>query len=202
MPRYIKYGLVVFLIILAAGVAYYFNLQQRIRQLVMPSQDAIQPYLAEQPVFLPGTPTKRIKLFFPSTARDGLLEPEDRDINVSSQIGDEAKQIIAELIRGSKEGRGVVLPMETKLRGVFICADGLALVDLTKEASTNHPGGLTQEVSSIYAIVNSLTENIAAVDKVQILIEGVEAETLAGHIDISQPFSQDLSMTPLPAKNK
>jgi hypothetical protein len=197
MPRYIKYGLMVFVVILAVGTGYYFDLQQRIRQLVHPAQETIQPYLAERPVFSPDSPTRRVKLFFPSPVQDGLLEPEERDIHASSQIVDEAKQIIAELIRGSKEGRGAALPVETKLRGLFIGAGALAVVDLTREATDHHPGGLTQEVSSVYAIVNSLTENISAIEKVQILIDGSEAETLAGHIDISQPFLQDLSMTPL-----
>jgi spore germination protein GerM len=200
MPRHLKYGLIVLLIVFVAGLAYYFNLQEKIRQLVSSSPEPVQPYLTERPVFTEGTPTRRIKLFFPSSVRDGMLEPEDRDIHVSSQVTDEAKQIVAELIKGSKEGKGPALPLETKLRGVFLCADGLAVVDLTQDVSDRHPGGLTQEVSTVYAIVNSLTENISAIQKVQILIEGKEAETLAGHVVISKPFLQDLSMTPLPPR--
>ena len=53
------------------------------------------------------------------------------------------------------------------------------------------------ELASIYAVVNSLTQNVSKIDRVQILIEGAEAETLAGHIDLSRPFSEDLSMTVL-----
>jgi len=40
-----------------------------------------------------------------------------------------------------------------------------------------------------------LTQNVSKIDQVQILIEGAEAETLAGHVDLSRPFSEDLSMT-------
>lgn len=200
MPRYLKYGLIVLLIFFVAGLAYYFNLQGRIRQLMAPQAEPVQPYLTERPVFVEGTPTRRVKLFFLSAARDGMLEPEDRDIHVSSQATDEAKQIVAELIKGSKDGKGPVLPLETKLRGVFLCNDGLILVDLTREVSDQHPGGLTQEVATVYAIVNSLTENIPAILKVQILIDGRESETLAGHVDISKPITQDLSMTPLPPR--
>ena len=68
-------------------------------------------------------------------------------------------------------------------------------MDLTQDASLHHPGGLTMELASIYAVVNSLTQNVSKIDRVQILIEGAEAETLAGHIDLSRPFSEDLSMT-------
>jgi spore germination protein GerM len=200
MPRYLKYGLIVMLIFFVTGLAYYYNLQGKIRQLMAPQAEPVQPYLMERPVFVEGTPTRRVKLFFLSADRDGMLEPEDRDIHISSQPTNEAKQIVAELIKGSQDGKGRVLPLESKLRGVFLCNDGLAVVDLTREVAEQHPGGLTQEVASIYAIVNSLTENIPAIQKVQILIDGKVSETLAGHVDISNPITQDLSMTPLPPR--
>jgi germination protein M len=200
MPRYLKYGLIVMLIFFMTGLAYYYNLQGKIRQLMAPQAEPVQPYLMERPVFVEGTPTRRVKLFFLSADRDGMLEPEDRDIHISSQPTNEAKQIVAELIKGSQDGKGRVLPLESKLRGVFLCNDGLAVVDLTREVAEQHPGGLTQEVASIYAIVNSLTENIPAIQKVQILIDGKVSETLAGHVDISSPITQDLSMTPLPPR--
>lgn len=195
MPRHIKLGLVFLGLVLVLGISYYYNLQKHISQLVRPPQEPPQPYLVDKPVFSETAPLKRVRIFFPSKSRDGLLEPEEREIHSSDQISAEAKQIIAELIAGSKEGHSAAIPPETKLREVFVSEEGLAVVDLTKEVSVNHPGGLTQEVSSIYAIVNSLTENLPSIQKVQILIEGAEAETLAGHIDLSRPLRQDLSMT-------
>ena len=120
---------------------------------------------------------------------------EERDIRASDLSSVEAKQIVAELIRGPGGACGPALPAETKLRELFILKEGLAVVDFTKEISSNHPGGITQELASIYSIVNSLTQNVAGVKSVQILIEGSEAETLAGHIDISRPIAEDLSMT-------
>ena len=86
---------------------------------------------------------------------------------------------------------------ETGLRELFVTPQGLAVVDFTQEASSRHPGGLTMELASIYSVVNSLTQNVGKIGRVQILIEGAEAETLAGHIDLSHPFSEDLSMTVL-----
>ncbi len=200
MPRHLKYGLLVLILIFAGGLGYYYNLQEKIRQLMVSAPEPVQPYLTDRPVFGEGAPTRRVKLFFPSRGQDGMLEPEDRDIHSSTQASEEAKQIVAELIRGSKEGREAVLPVQTKLRALFLCNAGLAVVDLTREVSDFHPGGLTREVSSVYAIVDSLTLNIPSIQRVQILVEGAEAETLAGHVDISHPIGQDLSMTPLPAR--
>ena len=198
MPRHIKLGLICFALVMVMGTAYYYNLREHISRQVSPSQESSQPYLGEKPVYPESAPMKMATLFFPSRVKDGLLEPETREIHSSDQVSAEAKQIVAELIAGSKQGQGSALPPETRLREVFVSEDGLAVVDLTKEASVNHPGGLTQEISSIYAIVDSLTRSLGQIKNVQILIEGAEVETLAGHIDLSRPFSEDLSLTPLP----
>ncbi len=195
MPRHIKFGLIFLAIVLGFGVSYYYNLQKRISQFVRTSQEAPQPYLGAKPVFSETAPLRRVKLFFFSTSKDGLLEMEEREIHSSNQVSAEAKQIVAELIAGSKRGLMGPLSPDTKLREVFVMDSGLAVVDLTKDASLNHPGGLTQEVSSIYSIVDSLTQNLPSVKRVQILIEGLESETLAGHIDLSHPLAEDLSMT-------
>jgi len=194
MPRHIKLGLLSFGLVLVLGVSYYYNLQRHINQLVHPVPEPLQPYLVDRPTFSETAPLKQINLFFPAKVQDGLLEAEPRKIYSSDQVAIEARQIIAELIAGSRADRDAALPIETKLREVFITDSGLAVVDLTKEASSNHPGGLTEELMSIHAIVKSLTENLSTVAAVQILIEGVEVETLAGHVDLTHPFSRDSSL--------
>jgi spore germination protein GerM len=136
-----------------------------------------------------------VKLFFPSNRQDNLLDVEERDIRSSELPSEEGKQIVAELINGSRERRLPALPSQTRLRELFVTPQGLAVVDLTQDASLHHPGGLTMELASIYSVVNSLTQNVGKIVRVQILIEGTEAETLAGHVDLSRPFAADLSMT-------
>jgi Sporulation and spore germination len=191
MPRHIRIGIVCLAILSVVGASYYYNLQRRIHELVRPTREAPQPYLATQPVFSEAAPLRKVKLLFPSATQDGLLEPEERDIHVSDLPSAEAKQIMGELITGSRQGRLPALPPKTQLRELFITDEGLAVVDITREARDSHPGGLTQEVTSIYAIVNSLTQNVKGIESVQIVIEGAEAETLAGHIDLTRPFHED-----------
>jgi hypothetical protein len=201
MPRHILFGLVFLALISLVGVSYYYDLQRRIQELVRPSPDPV-PYLAAPPAVSPSAPLRKVKLFFPSGRQDDVLEVEERNIRTSDLPSEEAKQIVAELIGGSREGRLPALPSDTRLRELFVTAEGLAVVDLTQEASLHHPGGVMMELASIYSVVNSLTQNVGRINRVQILIEGVEAETLAGHIDLSRPFSEDLSMTVLSGSTK
>jgi hypothetical protein len=196
MPRHILFGLIFLALISLVGLSYYYDLQKRIHELVRPGPEPT-PFMAIPPAVSPSAPLRKVKLFFPSSKPDNLLEVEERDIRSSELPSEEGKQIVAELIRGSRERRLPALPAETGLRELFVTAQGLAVVDLTQEASSRHPGGLTMELASIYSVVNSLTQNVGKIARVQILIEGTEAETLAGHIDLSHPFSEDLAMTAL-----
>jgi Sporulation and spore germination len=196
MPRHILFGLIFLALISLVGMSYYYDLQKSIHELVRPGPEPA-PYLAIPPAISPSAPLRKVKLFFPSSRPDNLLEVEERDIRSSELPSEEGKQIIAELISGSRERRLPALPVETGLRELFVTPEGLAVVDFTQEASSRHPGGLTMELASIYSVVNSLTQNVGKIGRVQILIEGSEAETLAGHIDLSHPFSEDLSMTVL-----
>jgi hypothetical protein len=193
MPRHLLFGLICLLLISLAGVSYYYDLQQRIQELVRPSPEPV-PYLAVPPTVSPTSPLRMVKLYFPSSTQENRLETEERGLRSAQFPSDVAKQVMSELIGGSREGRLAALPPGTRLRELFLTERGLAVVDLSQEASSNHPGGLTMELASIYCVVNSLTQNVPEIEMVQVLIDGVEAETLAGHIDLSRPFTEDLSM--------
>jgi hypothetical protein len=51
---------------------------------------------------------------------------------------------------------------------------------------------------TVYAIVNVVTANLPTVRRVQILIDGQEADTLAGHIDLRRPLERDVSLISTP----
>ena len=197
MPRHITLGIMVLALFLVGGAAYFMNLQRQVQRLAGLPPEARAPSLMDEPAFEATAPRKKVVLFFASTEVDGQLEAEERDIYASEEVTLEAKQILVALIKGSFSGHMPALPPETRLREVHWAEAGLLVVDITGDASVRHPGGITGEVSSIYSVVNSLTYNLPGVSEVQILIDGGEADTLAGHIDVRRPLPQDLSMTAL-----
>jgi len=102
--------------------------------------------------------------------------------------------IIEELIKGPQGDLMRTIPKNTALNALYITQDRTAIVDLTGAAKENHPGGSQSEIMTIYSIVNSLVLNMPQVDRVKILIEGREAMTLAGHIDLRLPFKADMML--------
>lgn len=136
---------------------------------------------------------KTVSLFF-LREEDGLLVPEEREIAADASLVREAKEVISELIKGSRGDLVSPLPPETKLGQLFITKDGTAYVDVSKDIVDYHPSGTAAEMSTVYTIVNSLTYNFKPIKKVFILIEGEERETLGGHISLDRPFLPDYSL--------
>ena len=83
------------------------------------------------------------------------------------------------------------IPAGTTLRAVFITEHGEAYVDLSKEVAAAHSGGTVDELLTVYTLVHALTENLPAVTAVQLLVDGKEVETLAGHVDLRRPLAKN-----------
>lgn len=111
---------------------------------------------------------------------------------LSASPTDIAAKVVTNLIRGPLGDLQRTLPMETELRSVFVDFDGIAYVDLTYTVREKHPGGILPELLAIYSIVNSLVLNIESVDAVKLMIEGRDAPTLAGHVDLRFPFKANM----------
>ena len=62
------------------------------------------------------------------------------------------------------------------------------------DAISAHPGGTLTELLTVYTIVDALTVNLPGVQSVQILIDGKEVPTLAGHVDLRQPLAKNLGL--------
>lgn len=134
------------------------------------------------------TTTRRVRLYFAAPTADRLQE-EERSISRSASFLDEAKQAVAELIKGPQNGLAPTLPSGVELRQLYIDGRGVAYVDFSKDLQAKHPGGSNGELLTIYSIVNTLTANFDQIQRVKILVEGSEVLTLAGHIDTRHPFA-------------
>jgi hypothetical protein len=129
----------------------------------------------------------RARLFYVS--EDGMrLVGVDRDVPFAETPPEQAQALIEELLKPAPSPLIAALPAGTSLRGVFVTESGEAYVDLSKEAVSAHTGGSLDELFSVYAVVNSLTVNLPAIRGVQILVEGKELDSLAGHIDLRGPL--------------
>ncbi len=137
----------------------------------------------------PPEAARRIKATLHYVAADGLrLAAAERDVLFAEGAPEQARRILEALLEPAPEGLASALPAGTALRGVFVGERGDAYVDFSGSLRTNHPGGSASEILTVYAIVSAITDNLPAITSVQILIEGHEVDTLAGHVDLRRPL--------------
>jgi hypothetical protein len=133
-------------------------------------------------------------------AEDGLsLEAVDVEVPYGATTVEQARHLVEALLRPAPEPYAAALAEGTRIRHIFLTEQGTAFVDLSREAVDNHRGGSLEELFSVYALVNTLTVNLPAIRDVQILVEGQEVDTLAGHVDLRHPLTRDMQWVASPA---
>ncbi|KAF1085404.1 Spore germination protein GerM [Sporotomaculum syntrophicum] len=129
--------------------------------------------------------TTTVVLYFADA--DGYLQAERRTINKTAGI---ARQAIHELCCGPRnQGLSATIPDGTRLLDINI-RDGLCTVNFSRELVANHSGGSGSENTTVYSIVNTLTQ-FSSIEQVQILVDGAIVESIAGHLDVSVPLTRD-----------
>ena len=150
------------------------------------------------------TPTPVIEkinvvVYFPKiTDTDSYLVREVHQLN---KTADMPKTAVEELISGTPTTAGAykVLPAATKVLGVKIDAQGLAIVDFTADVLKANVGS-SGEALGITSIVNTLTE-FPNILKVSFTVDGTVDKAMDwwGHVGLSeQPFSRDLAVVEEP----
>jgi germination protein M len=142
-----------------------------------------------------------IKLYF-STPGSAVLETEEQSIAYHQTLDAQAKEVMKALIAGPKGKLIPTIPEGVRLMDVLVSKDGVAYVDLSGEIVSNHQGGTTGEMVTVYSIVNTLAMNLPQIHAVQILVDDRSVETLKGHVDLSRPLKPDLSLAKQESESK
>lgn len=163
------------LIIFMAGTIYFLSQYDGWYLL----KDLYKDYLPKREM--------EVKLYFADPNSDYLMA-ERRKIPRAFTQKQRITKTIEELITGPKGTLIRTLPLHTTLKNVHIDNDRVVWLDFSDHLSRDHPGGSSAEIITVYSIVNTVLLNFTEETKVRILIDSLEIETLAGHIDCSKPF--------------
>jgi hypothetical protein len=139
-------------------------------------------------------PERKIKATLYYISEDGLsLVGVEREVAFGDPIVEQGRRILEAQLREAPAPLASAIPAGTTLRGLFIGERGEAFVDLSGDVTARHLGGALDELFTVYVIVNALTVNLPAIVRVQILIDGKEVDTLAGHVDLRHPLQKNLT---------
>lgn len=161
-----------------------------VNRMVSPEPEAA-PVAAPAPAA--DTPHITATLFY-ATGDGQALVPVKREVPLAEGVVAQGRHILAAQLQPAPAPYVAAIPAGTTLRALYVTERGDAFVDLSREVSSAHPGGSATELLTVYAIVNAVTANLPAVQRVQILVEGREVDTIAGHVDVRRPISPDASL--------
>ena len=180
-------------LILAAFAGVWFLVAHRTR----PAPTST-PSQTQTTVQTPTVAEPKIKATLFYISEDGLSLPGvQRDVPFGEPVVEQARRIVEAQLAPAPAPYISPIPAGTTLRALFIGDRGDAFVDLSSEVRTAHSGGSLDELFTTYAIVNALTVNLPAITRVQILVDGKEVDTLAGHVDLRRPLQKNLKWTSL-----
>ncbi|HEV8318117.1 MAG TPA: GerMN domain-containing protein [Vicinamibacterales bacterium] len=181
-------AVVVAVVVVVAGA---WALTRGLEFLMRPATEAHAP--ATEPQQPSTVPHITATLFY--TSEDGrYLVPVRREVPLAEGTVEQGKQIMLAQLEPATAPLVSAIPTGTTLRAFYVTDRGEAYVDLSPEASTMHPGGSAAELLTVYAIVNAVTANLPAIMRVQILLDGKEVDTLAGHMDLRRPLQRNESL--------
>ena len=124
-----------------------------------------------------------------------FLVAEARAMVVDDDPLAQGRRLVTALIEGPTRGYLATIPAGTRLRNFFLLADGTAVADFSTELRDNQPGGCRMEELALFSIVNTLVLNVQEIERVRILIDGIDIPTLAGHLSLEYPLTADMLLT-------
>lgn len=175
---------------------------QRISKSPKSEQEARREVM-QAPISTPTDVNVQAQMYWLSPTTPGSLAATSVQIPLSADSVQRAKQLLNALIVMSPAPARRTLPADATLLAFYIQPDGTGIADFSDELSTGTPSGILSEQLAVDSIVQTLGANNTGIQKLKILIHGQDAETLAGHLDISGVFPvSSAALTAAPAMGK
>lgn len=200
-PRWRVWFLATLSIAVVIAAIYLPILRRSMRQaakLQQLSEEQARRELIQPPVINPGDPRVKAKLFWASDAADGSLTAATVELPLASDPVLRSKQVLNTLLAGPVDIELRTLPPDAALLSFYLLPDGTAIADFSEALATSMPSGIESEQMAANSISKTLEANVPQVRRLKILIHGQEVETLAGHLDLSQPFVVNANAAPVP----
>jgi Sporulation and spore germination len=190
VARHWKIAIVILAVLALAGA---FSLTALLRNVLRlrragVTEEQARREITEQPISTPSDAPGKAQLFWASATLAGTLEPAEVNLPLSADPTLRAKQLIAALIARAPSPAQRTLPPEAELLQLYVLANGTVVADFSEALPTQVPSGILSEQLVVDSIAHTLGANIPAISRLKILIHGQQAETLAGHVDLSGFF--------------
>jgi hypothetical protein len=188
MARKWKIAIAALAVAVLIGVLSFHGLRQRVERLSQAQsvEEQARREVLAPPITTPTDVTVAAKIFWAAGADQ--LAPVTVQLPLSADPAQRAKQVLHALIRSSPAAEQRTLPADAELLGFYVLPDGTGVADFSDALVSEIPSGILSEQMVVDSIVQTLENNVPTLRRLKILIHGQEAETLAGHVDLTGYF--------------
>ncbi len=142
----------------------------------------IQPGLRNEPL--------GVTLFYPL---DGMLASGTAPVKRQPDTQAQAREALLAVF-SDQRAAGASALRDVKLRAFYLDSQSTAYVDLTAGQQKEIRASAWEEQLAIYAMVNTLMQNFEEIRQVAFLMDGREAQSLAGHMDLSRKYGKRMDL--------
>ena len=136
-------------------------------------------------------PTVKVAVFFVSPDGEKLVRIQ-REVEKGASPIQTLRNALQALIVGPGDedgGAAPAVPPATKIRAVFPGPKSTLYVDFDRAFRDAHPGGAWSEFLTAQAVANTVLSNFGeGFERVVLLVESQEAETIAGALTLAAPL--------------
>jgi len=170
------------LVVIALGLGLYaWRLKRKVardEQLAAQQQLAMAP-----PANGPPTPVT----LYVASDNDGSLRKSQMNIVLPGERSEQARAVLRALFGTYLQSPSPhPIGAGADVRDVYLLGDDTAVVDTNSAFADAHPSGVLAEELTVASIVATLNANDSRIQRVKILVNGHERETLAGHADLQR----------------
>jgi Sporulation and spore germination len=182
IPRQLLIAIAVMIVLVIALGLYFRQMRHRASELVPAAAETL-------PVAPPATgPTETVALYVASDAA-GQLRAQSAQIPLPGGRQQRAEELLRALLRIYQQpGAAHPLAAASDIRSIYLVEPGGAVIDLNSAFADQHRSGILIEQLTVNSLVETLGVNVPGIQRVRILVDGKDRDTLAGHADLTDWF--------------
>ena len=191
-PRRRFFVVFLMLALAAAGLGFYaLHLK---RNFAREAQSASEEQMTQTPTT--NGPPEPVVLYIANDA-DGTLQKTQASVVLPAERSERDRAVLRTLMTHYlKTGSTHPVGAGSDIREVYLMNGDTAIVDTNTSFADAHPSGVLAEELTVASLVLTLNANDSKIERVKILVNGQERDTLAGHADLRRFYvPSNLSQT-------
>jgi hypothetical protein len=190
MSRGLKTTIAILAVMVAVGLITLPSLRRAIQRMSGSARTEEQARRDVMQIQI-STPTDvkvKAQMYWMSATSPTSLEATTIELPLSADPVERSKQLLIALVTSAPAPNQRTLPPDATLLGFYIQPDGTGVADFSDDLPAGTPSGILSEQLVADSIAQTLGANVNLIRRLKILIHGQEAETLAGHLDLTGFF--------------